>query len=269
VSMRATDPIAVYLSELGSRMGGSWLRRRRIIAEVRAHLSEAVASDPLAEQDPAEAARRAIARFGTADEMAQSFADERERGFRWGRARLGVAAAVATLVCAAVAAPLLVLNSGQDHEPGPALKRLHAVGPPQGTNLNAGRGHQLQGATAVCPAIVPATLRATVGAATGYLGLTDAQLRAQVRAGKSLVQVAGERHKSVDGLKSTIGDAVESSARDRLDAAGWITRAEKRRMVRATSWSRQTDRFVDRTVSRPNLGMPECGPVLISGSPSS
>jgi hypothetical protein len=253
--MRATDPIAVYLSELGSRLGGSWVRRRRIIAEVRAHLSEAVASDPLAEQDPAEAARRAIARFGTVDEMAQSFADGRERGFRWGRARLGVAAAVAALVCAAVATPLLVLNSGQGHDPGPLLKRLHAAGPPQGANLNAGRRRQLQGATAVCPAISTAILRATVGAATGYLGLTDAQLRAQVRAGKSLVQVAGERYRSVDGLKSTIGDAVESSARDRLDAA--------------TSWSRQTDRFVDRTVSRPNLGMPECGPVLISGSPSS
>jgi hypothetical protein len=257
--MRARDPIAAYVRELGSRLGGSWLRRRRIIAEVRAHLAEAVASDPLAEQDRAEAARRAIARFGTVEEMAQAFAAGRERGF--GRARLGVAAVVAALVCAAVGTPLLVLNSGQ--------------GPSQSANLNAGRGHQLQRATAVCPAVVPATASAAAGAAARYLGLTDAQLRAQLQAGKSLAQVAGERHQSVGGLKSTIGDAVKSSARERLDAAiaaRRIPQAEESRMVRILS--SQTDRFVDRMVSSPRLGLPGCSPRLvrlepISGPPSS
>ena len=255
--MRTTDPIAVYVRELGSRLGGSWLRRRRIIAEVRSHLSEAVASDRLAEQDPAGAARRAIARFGTVEETAQAFAAGREQDLRRGRSRLGVAAAAAALVCAAVATPLLVLNSGQ--------------GPRESANLNAGRGHQLQRATAVCPAPVPAT----ASAAAGYLGLTDGQLRAQLQAGKSLAQVAGERHQSVDGLKSTIGDAVKSSARERLDAAvaaRRIPQAEQSRMVRILS--SQTDKFVDRMVSSPRLGLPGCGPRLvrlepISGPPSS
>jgi HAAS domain-containing protein len=259
--MPARDPIAAYLRELGSRLGGPWPRRRRIIAEVRAHLSEAVASDPLAEQDPAAAARRAIARFGTAEETAQAFTAGRERGFRRGRARLGVAAVVAALVCVGVATPLLVLNSGQ--------------GPSQSANLNAGRGDRLQGATAVCPAVVPATASAAAGAAARYLGLTDAQLRAQLQAGKSLAQVAGERHQSVDGLTSTIGDAVKRSARDRLDAviaAKRIPQADESRMVRILS--SQTDKFVDRMVSSPRLGLPGCGPRLvrlepISGPPSS
>jgi hypothetical protein len=251
--MRTSDPISVYLRELGSRLGGSWFRRRRIIVEVRAHLSEAVASDPLAEQDPAGAARRAIARFGTVEEIAQSFAAGRERGSRRGRARLGVAAAAAALVCAAVATPLLVVNSGQ--------------GPSQSANLNAGRGDRLQQATAVCPAVVPATVNAEAGAAAGYLGLTNAQLRAQVQAGKSLAQVAGERNKSVDGLKSTIGDAVKSVTRDRLDAARWITPAEESRLL--SILPSRIDDEVDRVVSSPRLGMPGCGPGLISGSPSS
>ena len=60
---------------------------------------------------------------------------------------------------------------------------------------------------------------AAAGAALKYLGLTDAQLRAQLQAGKSLARVAGERQKSVDGLKSTIDEAVKSLVRDRLDAA--------------------------------------------------
>jgi hypothetical protein len=259
--VRTSDPIAVYVRELGSRLGGSWLRRRRIIAEVRAHLSEAVASDPLAEQDPAAAARRAIARFGTVEETAQAFAAGRERGFGRGRARLGVAAVVAALVCAAVATPLVVLNSGQ--------------GPSRSANLNAGRGDRLQGATAVCPAVVPATASAAAGAAAGYLGLTDGQLRAQLQAGKSLEQVAGERHKSVDGLESTIDDTVKSFVRARLDAAvaaKRLTQAQESRMVRILS--SQTDKFVDRMVSSPRLGLPGCSPRLvrlepISGPPSS
>jgi hypothetical protein len=253
--MPATDPIAAYVGELGSRLGGSWLRRRRIIAEVRCHLSESVAADPLAEQDPAAAARRAIARFGTVEEMAQSFAAGRERGFRRGHARLGVAAVAAALVCAAVATPLLLLNSGQ--------------GPSQSANLNAGRGQRLQQAMAVCPATVPAMASAAAGAAARYLGLTAPQLRAEVQAGKSLAQVAGERHRSVDGLQSMIGDALNSVGRDRLDAAvaaRGLTQAQESRP--ASLLPRLTDKFVNRTV-RARLGMSGCGPGIFSGSPSS
>jgi hypothetical protein len=258
--MRTSDPIAVYVRELGSRLGGSWLRRRRIIAEVRSHLSEAVASDPLAERDPAEAARRAIARFGTVDETVQAFAAAPMRGFSHGRARLGVAAVVAALVCAAVATPLLVLNSGQ--------------APSQSADLKVGRGHHLQQAAALSPAPVPATASAAAGAALRYLGLTDAQLRTQLQAGKSLAQVAGERHKSVYGLKSTIDDAVKSLVRDRLDAAVAAKRIPQVRETRIVgNLSSLTDNFVNRMVSGPRLGMPwpplPGGPGTISGPPSS
>ena len=258
--MRTSDPITVYVRELGSRLDGSWLRRRRIIAEVRSHLSEAVASDPLAEQDPAAAARRAIARFGSVAETAQAFAAGRERGFTRGRARLGIAAVVAALVCAAVATPLLVLNSGQ--------------APSQSADLNAGRGHQLQQAAALSPAPVPATTSAAAGAALRYLGLTDAQLRAQLQAGNSLAQVAGERHKSVDGLKSKIDDAVKSIVRGRLDAAVAAKRipsAQESRIV--SNLPSLTDNFVDRMVSGSRLGMPwpplPGGPAPINGPPAS
>jgi hypothetical protein len=250
--MRARDPIAVYVRKLRSRLGGSWLRRRRIIAEVRAHLSEAVASDPLAEQDPAAAARRAIARFGTVDEMARAFAAGRERGF--GRARLGVVAAAAALVGAAVAALLLVLSSGE--------------GPPHRVNLNASPDHRLQQAAVLSP--VPATASAAAGAAAGYLGLTDAQLRAQLQAGKSLAQIAGERHESVDGLKSTVEDAVKRDVQARLDAAAKrIPHAAQVEQSRIVSFRNRIDDVVNRMVSLPRLGVPRGRLGLISGPPSS
>ena len=115
---------------------------------------------------------------------------------------------------------------------------------------------------------------AAAGAALKYLGLTDAQLRAQLQAGKSLARVAGERHKSVDGLKSTIDEAVKSLVRDRLDAAVAAKRipsAQESRIV--SNLPSLTDNFVDRMVSGSRLGMPwpplPGGPAPISGPPSS
>jgi hypothetical protein len=248
--MRAEEPIAAYVRELGPRLGGSWLRRRRIIAEVRAHLSEAVASDPLAEQDRAEAARRAIARFGTVEEMAQAFAAGRERGFRPGRGRLGIAAAAAVLVGAAIATPLLVLSS--------------APGPSQGVNLNAGRD-QLHQAAQVCPITV--VTPAGPDAAASYLGLTDAQLRAKLQAGESLAQVASERHKSVGGLTSTVEGAVKRDLRARLDAAAKrIPQADQAELRRGLS--DRIDDVVNQLISRPRLGVPQGCPGHISGQPS-
>jgi hypothetical protein len=115
---------------------------------------------------------------------------------------------------------------------------------------------------------------AAAGAAVRYLGLTDPQLRAQLQAGKSLAQVADERHKSVDGLTSTIDNTVKSLVRDQLDAAvaaKRITHAQERRIV--SNLSTLTDNFVNRMVSSGRLGMPwpplPGGPGPISGPPSS
>jgi hypothetical protein len=62
-------------------------------------------------------------------------------------------------------------------------------------------------------------------AAANYLGLTEAQLHEQLRAGKSLAQIAKDKGKSADGLKKALHDAVK----EELDAAvkaGRITQAQ-------------------------------------------
>src|SRR3954469_11857285 len=52
-------------------------------------------------------------------------------------------------------------------------------------------------------------------AAAKYLGLTNAQLRRELMAGKSLAQVAAAQNKDVDGLKS----AIETAVKTELDKA--------------------------------------------------
>ena len=106
--MRREDSIALYLRELRGRLGGSWLRRRRIVSEVRAHLLEAAAAEPLAVRDPAEAARSAIARFGSVEQTVHAFAVETERMPAPARARVLVAGASAVLLCAAALSAVLV-----------------------------------------------------------------------------------------------------------------------------------------------------------------
>ena len=56
----------------------------------------------------------------------------------------------------------------------------------------------------------PGPFGAGFEAAAKYLGLTRLQLRRQLFSGKSLAQIAGDRNKSVDGLKSAIEDGVKS-----------------------------------------------------------
>jgi hypothetical protein len=51
--------------------------------------------------------------------------------------------------------------------------------------------------------------------AAKYLGLTDAQLRRRLMAGKSLADVAAAQNKDVAGLKS----AIEAAVKGRLDKA--------------------------------------------------
>jgi hypothetical protein len=188
------------------------------------------------------------------EEVTQAFASGRERCLGRGSTRLGIAAGVAALVCAAVVTLLLVLGSSQ--------------GPPQSADLSAGRDHRLQQAAELCPINVEASVAA--GAAAEYLGLTRAQLRAQFRAGKSLAQIASQRQISVDGLTSTVEDAVKRDVRARLDAAvrrHRITQTEASRMMRTVP--SRIDEGVNRMVYRPRLGMTCGGPGHISGPPSS
>lgn len=67
-------------------------------------------------------------------------------------------------------------------------------------------------------------------AAATYLGLTEAQLRAALRDGKTLAQVAKDKGKSVDGLV----DAMVKAATKKLDeavAAKRLTEAQKAKIV--------------------------------------
>jgi hypothetical protein len=67
-------------------------------------------------------------------------------------------------------------------------------------------------------------------AAASYLGLTEAQLRSRVDAGKSLADIAKAENKSVDGLKA----ALVKDVKDKLDAAvkaGRLSKADEQRAL--------------------------------------
>jgi hypothetical protein len=67
-------------------------------------------------------------------------------------------------------------------------------------------------------------------AAARYIGVTQAQLRTELRAGKSLAQVAQAHGKSVDGLiNALVADAKEKL--DRAVSAGRITKAQADEML--------------------------------------
>lgn len=108
-------PIADYLDELAALLRRR--RRRRILAEVRAHLLEAAAGDPLIDAAPDAAARRAVARFGPPSRVAWQFNALRRRPeaiVRRAAAVLLASAATATLGTATVWAL------------GPGASRAHA-----------------------------------------------------------------------------------------------------------------------------------------------
>lgn len=126
---------------------------------------------------------------------------------------------------AAVAAGKLTKDQGEA-----AKKRLAAGGPllggrgvlgaagKQGGRGGPGRGHG-------------GGLRGGVDGAAAYLGLTEAKLREQLRAGKSLADVAKTQKKDVAGLKT----ALKSALTKRLDAAvkdGRLTEARKTAMLK-------------------------------------
>lgn len=66
----------------------------------------------------------------------------------------------------------------------------------------------------------------SLDAAAHYLGLTDKQLRTQLRSGKSLAQIAKSRGKSLSGLESVIRSAVTARL-DRMVQNKLITAAQR------------------------------------------
>jgi polyhydroxyalkanoate synthesis regulator phasin len=81
-------------------------------------------------------------------------------------------------------------------------------------------------------------------AAAKYLGLTEVQLQAQLRSGKTLAQVATAQGKSVDGLKA----AILADAKSRLDqavAAGKLTAAQAKAIL--AELTSHVDDLVNRT----------------------
>jgi Arc/MetJ-type ribon-helix-helix transcriptional regulator len=69
-----------------------------------------------------------------------------------------------------------------------------------------------------------------LSAAADYLGLTEAELRTKLNAGRTLADIAKARGKSVDGLKQAIL-AEAGKKLDQLVDAGELTRAEADEML--------------------------------------
>jgi polyhydroxyalkanoate synthesis regulator phasin len=67
-------------------------------------------------------------------------------------------------------------------------------------------------------------------AAADYLGMTEAQLREALESGKTLAEVAKDRHKSIDGLVNALLAGAEKKL-DAAVAAGELTKAEKKEML--------------------------------------
>jgi hypothetical protein len=99
-------------------------------------------------------------------------------------------------------------------------------------------------------------------AAAGYLDLTEEQLRTELQSGKSLATIAGEKGKSVDGLKA----AMVKDATAKLDealAAGRITKEQRDAL--AERLTAMVDRAVDRT-PRQRGGGDDVKPAVFDGA---
>jgi hypothetical protein len=86
--------------------------------------------------------------------------------------------------------------------------------------------------------------RGLFGVAAAYLGLTPQALFAQLRAGKSLAQVAQAQGKAVDGLKQAILGAVKARLDTAVDA-GRISAAQEQAFL--TRLADRLDTLVNRT----------------------
>ena len=77
-------------------------------------------------------------------------------------------------------------------------------------------------------------IHAGIDAAAKYLGLTDAQLRKQLRSGKSLADIAKAQHKSTSGLEQTLTAAVKTRL-DKAVANKRITAAQEQKILSRVS----------------------------------
>jgi hypothetical protein len=95
-------------------------------------------------------------------------------------------------------------------------------------------------------------LKETGKAAADYLGLTRAELRAELVKGKSLAQIAKEQGKSVDGLKAAIAAEAKSHL-DQAVADGKLTREQADELL--SRLQEHLDDIVNRTPpARPAFG---------------
>ncbi|MGA2927205.1 MAG: hypothetical protein ABSG43_14625 [Solirubrobacteraceae bacterium] len=116
----------------------------------------------------------------------------------------------------------------------------HSGGPPLGFGPGS-RGFGLRGGAAL--RLLPA--------AASYLGLTGAQLRQQLSAGKSLAQIATAQGKTAAGLEAAITAATRSRL-DKLVASKAITSAQAQRLLARLSSA--LDSEINRTGMAPRLG---------------
>jgi hypothetical protein len=131
------------------------------------------------------------------------------------RKRLLAGLAATSVVSAGLAAGGVALASTSSAT-APAATTAATATPASGTCVGALAG--LAGPWAGRPA---------VQAAGDYLGLTQAQLRAQLESGKSLADIASARNKPVSGLKNAILAAATSS----VNASTWLSAAGKAAVI--------------------------------------
>jgi hypothetical protein len=121
--MRTADPIDSYLRELRRELRVSRWARRRIVLEARAHLLEAVEVERAHGLDEAEAAARALARFGVAGETARRFDGVRSK--RTVLLRRALAPWVAALAVTSMASA--TVWAFQPGSPGARAAAVHAA----------------------------------------------------------------------------------------------------------------------------------------------
>ena len=107
-------------------------------------------------------------------------------------------------------------------------KQVQQNGGPPGSAATCGPSARAADRTSstVGPGGPGGPIHAGIDAAAKYLGLTDQQLLDQIKSGKSLADIAGDKNKPVDGLKSAIKDSVKSDL-DSDVKAGRLTQSQE------------------------------------------